>query len=79
MLKALTQLLYIFNHLHDKQKDSVCIANTLNKPLLIKVEPFMSFCPSWAVKAPVGVVADPALLTPSTNRLIITKLVVQKM
>lgn len=57
----------------------MCIANTLNNPLLIKVEPFMSFCPSWAVKAPVGVVADPALLTPSTNRLIITKLVVQKM
>lgn len=56
----------------------MCIVNTLNNPLLIWVEPFMSFCPNQAVKAPVGVIADSALLKPNTNRLIITKLAVQE-
>lgn len=35
----------------------------------------MSYCPNQAVKAPVEIIADSALLMPNTNRLIITSLV----
>lgn len=59
------------------QKGFASIVKMQNNLLLIWVEPFMSFCPNWAVKAPVGVIADSALLLPTSNRLIATKLALQ--